>query len=131
MTILAVGMAASTIACLTWGLLVRSAHLPGVAAHDGILNSPFLGSWLVVLAMMAAATSLAVVATGKQVRSGRRLIDCRLIGRGWIDRSRRAPSSRAAYGSVRGAPMTLATPSGAELRRDSVPAMQSWSDSDR
>ena len=59
---LVAGMAATTLACLVWGLSVWSANPAGFSAHAGAVASPFVPTWLAILALMAAATVLGATA---------------------------------------------------------------------
>jgi hypothetical protein len=67
LTVLAVGMAATTVAALAWGLAVRAADPAGFASHDGLLASPFVPSWIGILVLMAAA-SLWAASASRRVR---------------------------------------------------------------
>ncbi|MFI1994924.1 hypothetical protein [Actinoplanes sp. NPDC020271] len=60
--VIAGGMAVATVAALLWGLRVRSGD-PGVFhGNHGILATPFVVSWVLVLAALAGATTLAALA---------------------------------------------------------------------
>lgn len=60
---LVAGMAATTLACLIWGLSVWSANPPDFGAHAGMLASPFIPTWLTIVSLMALATALAAKAS--------------------------------------------------------------------
>jgi hypothetical protein len=66
MSVVSAGMTAATIACLVWGLTVRSANPSGFGPHNGVLASPFILSWIIVLVLMATATTLTAAATRRQ-----------------------------------------------------------------
>jgi hypothetical protein len=61
--VLPAGMAATTLACLIWGLSVWSANPSDFGARAGILAGPFIPTWLTILALMGAATALAATAS--------------------------------------------------------------------
>jgi hypothetical protein len=69
LTVVAAGMAATTVACLAWGLALRAATPGGFTAYsqDGLLATPLLPSWIVQLVLMAAATALAVQASRREL----------------------------------------------------------------
>jgi hypothetical protein len=62
----AIGMAAATFGCLAWGLVIRAAEPSSVIARAGILASPFVANWIVVLVLMASATVLAAAAARRE-----------------------------------------------------------------
>jgi hypothetical protein len=65
--VLAVGMAATTLACLSWGLAVHSADPSGFSSRtDGLFARPFEPSWIVMLVLMAVAATIASVADVRQ-----------------------------------------------------------------
>lgn len=67
LAVLAGGMAATTLACLAWGIAAQSAHT--VEQSDGgLLATPFLPSWIGTLVLMAVATALATNAARQQRR---------------------------------------------------------------
>ncbi|GAB1639742.1 hypothetical protein [Krasilnikovia sp. MM14-A1259] len=57
--IVAAGMAVATIAAVVWGLQVRSHDPAGFRGDHGILATPFVVSWIVVVAVLVSATALA------------------------------------------------------------------------
>ena len=59
MTVLTLGMGAGTLACLAWGLALRAADPRGFTARDGLLATPFIPSWILILLAMGTATALA------------------------------------------------------------------------
>ncbi|BFU47773.1 hypothetical protein [Krasilnikovia sp. MM14-A1004] len=59
--IVAAGMAVATFAALVWGLQVRSHDAAGFRGDHGILATPFVFSWIVVVVVLAAATALAAL----------------------------------------------------------------------
>ncbi len=63
-TTMAAAMALATAAALVWGLRVRSADPAGFRGHHGLLATPFVSSWIVVLIALAAAGML----TGRTAR---------------------------------------------------------------
>jgi hypothetical protein len=65
MALLTLGMGVGTVACLSWGLAVRAADPGGFAARDGLLATPFLPSWILIIVLMAAATALAARTIGR------------------------------------------------------------------
>jgi hypothetical protein len=64
----AAGMAVATVAALLWGLRTRSADPAGV---EGFLTTPFLPSWIAVVAALAVATTLAAQAGHRQLAAVR------------------------------------------------------------
>ncbi len=71
MTVLAAGMAATTLACLAWGIAVEHAHASVTTGPSGgLLATPFLPSWIVIVVLMAGATLLAGSAARRQARTG-------------------------------------------------------------
>lgn len=66
--VVAAGMAVATIAAVVWGLQVRST----AGAHDGILATPFVPSWIGVLVAFATATVLAAASSRRQSALTRR-----------------------------------------------------------
>lgn len=68
--ILAAAMAVATAACVVWGLALHAADPVRFTSHDGILASPFVPSWIVVTALMMAATALGVRAARPSVERG-------------------------------------------------------------
>ena len=70
LAILAIGMAATTAACLAWGVALHDADPAGYSAgHDGLFSTPFAPSWITISVLMAAATVLAARA-GLRDRDG-------------------------------------------------------------
>lgn len=55
--VMTAGMAITTIACLVWGLALRS------PSYQGLLDTPLVPNWIAVLVLMAGATALAGYAT--------------------------------------------------------------------
>lgn len=67
LTVIAVGMAAATIACLVWGLALHSAVPTGFTSTNGILATPLAPSWIVTTVLMATATALAAMASRREL----------------------------------------------------------------
>lgn len=66
LAVLAVGMGATTVLAVLWGLLVH-AHDPSAFTGDqGLVATPFVPSWLGTVALMAGAAVLAGVASRRQ-----------------------------------------------------------------
>ncbi|BFU45678.1 hypothetical protein [Krasilnikovia sp. MM14-A1004] len=59
--VVAAGMVVATIAALVWGLQVRSHDAAGFRGDHGILATPFVVNWIVVVAVLAAAAALAAL----------------------------------------------------------------------
>ncbi len=68
-TVLAAGMAVTTLASLAWGIAVEHAHARVSDASGGLLATPFLPSWVAILALMTVATLLAGAAARRQART--------------------------------------------------------------
>jgi hypothetical protein len=66
-TTAAAGMAVATIAAVVWGLQVRST----VGDHGGLLATPFVPSWIGVVAAFAVATLLATQSSRRQLALSR------------------------------------------------------------
>jgi hypothetical protein len=56
------GMAVATLAAVLWGLWLRSTDPAGFHGRHGILATPFVPSWIAVVAALATATALAASA---------------------------------------------------------------------
>jgi hypothetical protein len=69
--VLATGMTATTVAVLLWGLQVRAHDPGGFRSHGGVLATPFVPSWIAVVALMAAATAITVTAGRSQLATDR------------------------------------------------------------
>jgi hypothetical protein len=67
----ACGMAIATAAALIWGLQVRSGDPAWFHGDQGILATPFVSSWIVVVVALATATALAALAGRRQLAAGR------------------------------------------------------------
>jgi hypothetical protein len=67
----AVGMAVATVAAVAWGLRLRSGDPAAFGGDHGILASPFVPSWVAVVAGLAAATVLAGIAGRRQLAAAR------------------------------------------------------------
>lgn len=61
--VVAAGMAVTTIACIGWGVAVLDTHRSGAA---GLLDTPFIASWLTVTAATAAAAAVTTAAARRQ-----------------------------------------------------------------
>jgi hypothetical protein len=57
--VIAIGMAVASVAALVWGIAVLIAEPVGDRSRSGLLATPFLPSWVVVLAALVVATALA------------------------------------------------------------------------
>lgn len=68
--VVAVGMAVTTVAALSWGLQVRTGDPSGFRGDRGILATPFVPSWIVAVVMMALATGLTAAAAQRQLTEG-------------------------------------------------------------
>jgi hypothetical protein len=66
-TTMAAAMALATLATLVWGLGVRSADPAGFRGHHGLLATPFVSSWIVVLIALAAASALTGLAARRRL----------------------------------------------------------------
>ena len=65
--VLAAAMAATTLACLAWGLAVHAADPTGFTSHtDGLFATPFTPSWAATIILMATATAFAAKASLRQ-----------------------------------------------------------------
>jgi hypothetical protein len=71
LTVLAGGMALATVADVAWGIAAQHGHAID-RSHGGVLATPFLPSWLVTIALMAAATALAALACRRQLTTTNR-----------------------------------------------------------
>ncbi|WP_433303498.1 hypothetical protein ACQP2F_12165 [Actinoplanes sp. CA-030573] len=71
LTVVAAGMAATTIAALTWGLQIRAGDPAAFRGDDGLLATPFPPSWIAVTLTLTAATAMAVLAALSARRSAR------------------------------------------------------------
>lgn len=69
--VVAGGMTVATVAALIWGLQARAGDPARFGSDHGILATPFVASWIVVVAALATATMLAVVASRRQLVAGR------------------------------------------------------------
>ncbi|MFC0004072.1 hypothetical protein [Micromonospora siamensis] len=58
-TVVVAGMGVATGAAAAWGLRVRAVDPAVFRGADGILATPFISSWIAVVAALAAATALA------------------------------------------------------------------------
>jgi hypothetical protein len=67
----AAGMAVATVAALIWGLQVRSGDPAWFRGDQGILATPFVSSWIVIVVALATATVLAAFAGRRQLAAGR------------------------------------------------------------
>lgn len=67
----AAGMAVATVAALIWGLQIRSGDPTWFRGDQGILATPFVSSWIVVVVALATATVLAALAGRRQLAAGR------------------------------------------------------------
>lgn len=70
-TAVAAGMAVAAVAALIWGLQVRSADPARFRGHQGILATPFVPSWIAVVAALGAATVLTALAARRQLAVSR------------------------------------------------------------
>ena len=67
LVVLAVGMGATAVLALAWGLSVRAGD-PGVVSGDqGLVATPFVPSWVATVVLLAAAAALAAVAGRRQI----------------------------------------------------------------
>jgi hypothetical protein len=65
-TVLAGAMAAATIACAAWGLALRAEDPAEFNTDDGLLAFSLAGSWIAMTLVMAAASTLAFLATRRE-----------------------------------------------------------------
>ncbi len=70
-TTMAVGMAVATVTAVAWGLPLRSADPTALHGNHGILATPFVPSWIAVVAAFATATALARTAARRQLAAPR------------------------------------------------------------
>lgn len=64
LAVLALGMAATTAACLAWGIAVHDTDPAEYSVgNDGLFATSFLPSWITISVLMAAATALAAWAS--------------------------------------------------------------------
>ncbi|QLQ36558.1 hypothetical protein [Micromonospora robiginosa] len=61
-TAMAVGMAAATVAVLVWGLRARTTDAAAFHRNEGLLATPFISSWIAVMAALCAASVLGGIA---------------------------------------------------------------------
>jgi hypothetical protein len=64
LSVIAGGMAVTTVACLGWGAAVLATRQSDAA---GLLTTPFLPTWITIIAVMAIATVIASTAARRQV----------------------------------------------------------------
>jgi hypothetical protein len=70
-TTTAVGMAVATLTAVAWGLPLRSVDPSALHGNHGILATPFVPSWIAVVAAFATATALATTAARRQLAAPR------------------------------------------------------------
>jgi hypothetical protein len=64
LAVLAVGMAATTLACLSWGVAVHDTDPAGYSVgNDGLFATSFAPSWIAISVLMVGATALAARAS--------------------------------------------------------------------
>ncbi|MFF5173467.1 hypothetical protein ACFY3U_12595 [Micromonospora sp. NPDC000089] len=71
LTVVAAGMAVSTVTAVTWGLQVRSHDPAGFHGAHGLLATPFVLNWLAVVVALAAATAVAATQTRRRPPASR------------------------------------------------------------
>jgi hypothetical protein len=67
LAVVTVGMAVTTVAALIWGLRVHTGDPTGFRGDNGLLATPFVPSWIVIVVLMATATGLAATASRRQL----------------------------------------------------------------
>jgi hypothetical protein len=67
----AAGMAVATVAAAMWGVQVRSGDPEIFHGDHGILATPFVGSWVAVVAALSASTVLASLSTARRRTAAR------------------------------------------------------------
>lgn len=70
--VVAAAMVVILAATVTWGMVLRSVDPALFYSHEGVRASSTAGSWVAIVALMAASSALAVWASGRGLARGRR-----------------------------------------------------------